>query len=176
MTCVSAPRGGIPHCLKARCCLRSGHACGLYRIPKCVMRTQAVYLNSISYFRAIAIIAIVAGHCFDAAGIEFDSFLSRLMSTIVTGSSSLFVFVSGFLFHHIFCQKFAYRPFIRSKFHKILVPYLLLGIVPIIGFVVLHKEGSDGHGGFFPPSGPGFISEHVAPTAPYYWARRFLKA
>jgi len=58
-------------------------------------------IKSIEYFRAIAIILIVAGHLL-LAGIESSYLFELAIQNIIFGGTTLFVFISGFLFHHVF--------------------------------------------------------------------------
>jgi peptidoglycan/LPS O-acetylase OafA/YrhL len=53
-------------------------------------------LNYFDYFRAIAIIIIVAGHSFSLWVI--DTLPEKVLANIITGGTSLFVFISGFFF------------------------------------------------------------------------------
>lgn len=104
------------------------------------------YLNSINYFRGIAIVLIVAGHCYAIAGWQIDTFGERVIANLITGGTALFVFISGFLFHHIFAQKFSYRAFITRKVKDVLVPYLMLSI-PYVVYVVFYR-GYGYHSGY----------------------------
>ncbi|MCR4662599.1 MAG: hypothetical protein K5622_01765, partial [Endomicrobiaceae bacterium] len=51
----------------------------------------------IHIFRAIAIIIIVAGHCFDCPQAILDS----LVNVFIKGGTALFVFIAGFLFQYL---------------------------------------------------------------------------
>ncbi len=96
------------------------------------------YLNSINYFRGIAILLIVAGHCYAIAGWDIDSFGERVCANLITGSTALFVFISGFLFHHLFAPRFDYRTFVGKKLNDVLLPYLVLS-TPYILYVVFSR-------------------------------------
>jgi peptidoglycan/LPS O-acetylase OafA/YrhL len=61
-----------------------------------------MHLNSFNHFRAIAITFIVAGHCFGLTGMAITSMMEKTIANLLLGGTSLFVFISGFLFHHIF--------------------------------------------------------------------------
>jgi len=52
--------------------------------------------------------------------------------------TALFVFISGFLFHHIFYSRFNYRAFISRKIKDVLVPYLVLS-TPYVIYIVFFK-------------------------------------
>ena len=91
-----------------------------------------MYINSINYFRAIAIIFIVFGHCLLVADFSYSSYLGNSIFNFTLGGTSLFVFISGFLFHHIFYKNFHYESFIIKKIKYVLFPYLILSTIPIV--------------------------------------------
>lgn len=130
-----------------------------------------MYLNSLNHFRAISIVIIVAGHCYGISSLEFNSLFEQIINNLITGGTSLFVFISGFLFHHIFYKKYQYRKFIYAKFKNIIIPYTLLSIVPIFLCVFFKKEI---FGDYFLPGGNGAIHEYLIPALKYYWTGRFL--
>ena len=90
-----------------------------------------MYLNSLNYFRGISIILIVFGHCLGLADFSYDSVLGNTIHNLTLGGTSFFVFISGFLFHHIFYAKFQYRLFLIKKTKYVLLPYLILSTLPI---------------------------------------------
>lgn len=130
-----------------------------------------MHINSLNHFRAVAIIFIVAGHCYGLASLEFNTLLEKTVRNLITGGTSFFVFISGFLFHHVFYKKFKYRTFIYSKFKNILIPYFILGIVPVTLYV-LSKDNS--YGGFFIQEGRGVLYEYLIPSIKFYWTGGFL--
>lgn len=132
-----------------------------------------MYLNSFNHFRAVAILFIVAGHCYAVAGLQFDTFAEQVVKNIINGGTALFVFISGFLFYHIFYKKFNYKKFITSKSKSVLSPYILLGLLPIGMFVVIQSQMANG---FYLPQGSGVINEYIVPTIKYYWTGGFLDA
>ena len=70
--------------------------------------------------------------------------LDNFRETIVGGSSSLFVFISGFLFFHIFWKRgFSYHTFMKGKVLKVFLPWLLITII----FTAYRL--ARGHGSFF---------------------------
>jgi len=90
-----------------------------------------MYINSINYFRGIAIIFIVFGHCFGVADFIYTSIAGKTILNLTRGGTSFFVFISGFLFHHIFYEKFKFKPFLTKKIKFVLLPYLILATIPI---------------------------------------------
>ncbi len=89
-------------------------------------------LNYFDYFRAIAILLIVASHSYDAWHI--DTIPEKIIANLISGGTGLFVFISGFFFHHIFLPKFRYREFLIKKTKNVLLPYIILSS---IGFLVI---------------------------------------
>lgn len=130
-------------------------------------------INSFHHFRAIAIIIIIAGHSFGVTGLEVNSLSGSLVKNLIQGGTALFVFISGFLFHHIFYPKYNYGDFLEKKIKNVLVPYLLLGFAPVVMAVLMNKGWFDG---YFLPTGPGFFLEFVVPMVKYYSAGTFLTA
>lgn len=97
-----------------------------------------MYLNFLNYFRGFAIFLIVMGHSFyitnffNLTSPVNNPFFRKLFFTMTTGGTSLFVFISGFLFHHIFYSRgFNFKKFMKNKFKNVFLPYLII-ITPII--------------------------------------------
>jgi len=132
-----------------------------------------MFLNSINHFRAIAIVFIVTGHCFRLTNITFDSPTENIIRTLVDGGTTLFVFISGFLFHYVFYEKYQYRSFIIKKIKNVFVPYLILSALPIINDIINKKPY---FGGYFLPSDTGFLYEYLVPTLKYYVTGRHFTA
>lgn len=135
-----------------------------------------MFLNAFNHFRAIAIIFVVAGHSYGLAGLgfyAFDTLLERMAGYLITGATSLFVFISGFLFYRVYYPKYRFSAFIRIKLKKIVAPYLILGAIPVA--IYTHLQ-SDQLGGLFLPDGPGLFNEYVVPALKYYWTGSFLTA
>jgi len=130
-----------------------------------------MYLNSFNYFRALAIIFIVAGHSVSAADVQYNSVFSLTMGNIIAGGTTLFVFISGFLFHHIFYKKYVYQKFLVNKFRNVLIPYLILSFAPILLHVIAQ---SDNFGEYFLPAGESFFSIYITPYFQYLWTGRML--
>jgi surface polysaccharide O-acyltransferase-like enzyme len=95
-----------------------------------------MFLNSFNHFRAIAIILIVAGHSY--VEIPFNTVFNNFLQNLITGGTTLFVFISGFLFHHIFYKNFEYKNFIYKKFQNVYIPYFIMGLIPL--FNIIHVD------------------------------------
>ena len=90
------------------------------------------FINSINYFRGIAIILIVLGHSYDLARWEISSNFGSFIYSLSLNGTVYFVFISGFLYNHIFYQRFNYQKFMLKKAQYVLLPYLLFSIIPIL--------------------------------------------
>ncbi|MBE0439894.1 MAG: acyltransferase [Gammaproteobacteria bacterium] len=91
-------------------------------------------LVSFDYLRGIAIVFIVAGHSY--GGWVIDSFSEKVIVNIVSGGTTLFVFISGFFFHHIFYKDFELKDFMIKKAKNVLAPYLILSSLGFAYFAV----------------------------------------
>ncbi|PLX36457.1 MAG: acyltransferase [Hyphomicrobiales bacterium] len=131
-----------------------------------------MYLNSIKNFRALAIILIVAVHSFSFASIPFKTFPSQFLGNLISGGTTLFVFISGLLFFHVFYKRYTFRSFMAGKVRNVVIPYTILSIIPI--WMVMNQAKIPWP--FFEPTGPGFIEETLVPALKYYVTGRFATA
>lgn len=104
-----------------------------------------MFIPSIHYFRGIAIVTIVIGHCYQIANfpqrftINFDTnainillgLTEKTIGNLISGGTSLFVFISGFLFYHVFYKRFQYARFMHKKAFNVFMPYIILSL-PIL--------------------------------------------
>ena len=132
-----------------------------------------MYLRSFDHFRALAICLIVAGHSFNLAGIKADGIVEQTLVNPITGGTTLFVFISVFLFQHIFVSNFTYLAFLRNQIQFVLLPYLCLGFLPIIVNVLMFKQS---WGGYFVPTDPSFYASYLVPFGKYLISGRFFPA
>ncbi|MEP0942289.1 MAG: acyltransferase [Rhizobiaceae bacterium] len=93
-------------------------------------------LDSIVYYRAISILMIAAGHCLNIAHLFPRTYGEQLFSNFIVGATSLFVFVSGYLFHHVFYPRYRFTHFIKGRLLRVAVPYLVLAIPSVF---VIHQ-------------------------------------
>lgn len=94
-------------------------------------------LVTFDYFRGLAILIIVAGHSYGPWVI--DSFGERVIANLITGGSSLFVFISGFFFYYIFYERFSYKQFMSNKLKYVFIPYLILTVLGM-GYYFFSRE------------------------------------
>ncbi|MEN8764994.1 MAG: acyltransferase family protein [Wenyingzhuangia sp.] len=102
-----------------------------------------MYLHSINYFRAIAIIFVISSHVFYLVDYDNSSFLPLFLYNTIVGSSTPFVFISGFLFHHVFYKKHNFKVFFVNKVKYVLFPYLIMSLAAILfSCYRMYGEGS----------------------------------
>ena len=88
------------------------------------------HLIFIDGFRAIAIVGVVVGHCFNLA---FGSSTGQTSAVdpvlnILSGNTALFVFISGLLFHHVFYQRWEFGKFMMGKLRNVFIPYAVCSL------------------------------------------------
>ena len=84
---------------------------------------------SFDCFRGIAILFIVTGHSFGPWYI--DHFGEKVLANLIAGGTTLFVFISGFFFHHIFYESFNLKEFLVKKAKNVFIPYLILTLIGV---------------------------------------------
>ncbi|WP_144206653.1 acyltransferase family protein [Shewanella donghaensis] len=90
------------------------------------------FLNSINHFRGIAIIFIVMAHCYRPAGWEVETLADKAWFNLMMNGTVFFVFISGFLFHHVFYHRWDYQKYMKNKTKFVFLPYLILSLPWII--------------------------------------------
>lgn len=103
------------------------------------------FLNSINYFRGIAIIIIVAAHSYGIANwnvYKDPNVFEKFFYSLNLNGSVFFIFISGFLYNHIFFPRFNYKNFMLKKTRYVLIPYLVCSIVPILYAVFVDSKGT----------------------------------
>ena len=126
--------------------------------PAAATKTRArAKVDYIDYFRGVSILLIIAGHAFDLgwtrSGNEhsLDSVRTlNVLSALLTGGTFFFVFISGFLYRHVFYERMAYGDFLRKKAVQVGVPYLILGTAITLfhiqfsgAHVTIYKHGAE---------------------------------
>jgi hypothetical protein len=103
-----------------------------------------MFLQSISNFRALSILLIVMGHMY-FYGFMSESSISQFIKNLITGGTIFFVFISGYMFHHVFIRKFNYVRFVFKKICNIFLPYLFLGFIAIFLLYITNSGYFDSH-------------------------------
>lgn len=75
---------------------------------------------------------IVVGHCYWPW--EQDTPYELTLGNLITGGTAMFVFISGFFFHHVFYPRYHYRKFLIKKAKAVFIPYLTLSV---LGFLII---------------------------------------
>ncbi|WP_294094675.1 acyltransferase [uncultured Cetobacterium sp.] len=103
-----------------------------------------MFLSFINYFRGFAILLIVIGHLFGTVKVfnydnpYMNTIFTKSIFSLVSGGTSLFVFISGFLFHHVFYSRgFNFKKFLINKLKNVLCPYLIL-MTPVVVYQLLY--------------------------------------
>ncbi len=87
------------------------------------------------YFRAFAIILIVAGHCINTYG--SGVLVNGYIKTLFTGGTALFVFISGFLFSYLYNERFNFNLYLEKKLKFIFLPYFVLTTVTFVYYYLI---------------------------------------
>ncbi len=86
------------------------------------------FLNYINVFRGLAILLIIAGHTMQFG--ESSSLLNKINCEMICGGTTLFIFISGFLFQHL-SGKFEYKNYLSKKWTNVVLPYFITSIIGI---------------------------------------------
>ncbi|WP_175384102.1 acyltransferase family protein [Marinomonas spartinae] len=90
--------------------------------------SKVARVTEFDYLRGIAIILIVLGHSITNSNHGFPVWLEN----ILRGGTGVFVFISGFFFHHVFSQSFNFQKFMGKKCRNVLVPFLVVSAFAIV--------------------------------------------
>lgn len=100
-----------------------------------------MYLNYINYFRGFAILMIAMGHSFI---FKRENIFEKGIYSIVINGTGLFVFISGFLFYHIFYSRgFNYKKFMINKLKNVLLPYTIISFPMLLRDIYKHDIQSE---------------------------------
>ena len=78
------------------------------------------------------------GHCFNIGISHFynnQTLFARFLRNLIPGGTTFFVFISGYLFHHIYYKNFNYSDFFIKKLKYVFVPFLLISSTDIIYYL-----------------------------------------
>lgn len=101
------------------------------------------YLHDINTFRGIAIIFIVVSHCITVGRWSITTPVDRVLEVLLRNGTVFFVFISGFLFHHIYGGNFRFGKFFATRVKNVLLPFSVLSLVPII--LIIWSGDRQGH-------------------------------
>ena len=124
-----------------------------------------MFLNSINIYRALAIVLIVAPHIFYVSDIDLDSIAGQTVYNFFTGSTINFVFISGFLFYHVFYKKDRIHIFFGKKLKRLLLPYTIFSLLPIVLNLIVHPDYWDS---YLNLGNAGIFNDYIIPFFAYY--------
>lgn len=84
------------------------------------------HLHYAENLRAAAIVLVIASHCYGLAwsGTAERWFDHDPVLGFISGATAIFVFISGFFFHHVLRGRFDHAAFVTKKAQKLLPAYL----------------------------------------------------
>jgi len=126
-----------------------------------------MFLNSINIYRALAIVLIVAPHIFYVSDVNTTDFPAQVAYNFFTGSTANFIFISGFLFYHVFYKKNRINIFFGSKLKRLLLPYTFFSILPIILKIKAHP---DYWNNYLNLENDGILNEYIIPFFAFYFS------
>lgn len=102
-----------------------------------------MYLRYVHSFRAAAIVIIVAGHAVVTLTWPEPSPSRDLLLDLLDSGTVLFVFVAGFLFHHL-AGRYQYRDYLQKKLLNVIIPYVLVSL-PAVLYTVRFTDATTRH-------------------------------
>jgi peptidoglycan/LPS O-acetylase OafA/YrhL len=84
-------------------------------------------LFALHAFRVVAMLFVVAQHAMWAGVWPAGSTARVVLADLLDNSSVLFVFLTGYLFHHVAARR-SYREFLARRLTRVLVPYLVIAL------------------------------------------------
>jgi peptidoglycan/LPS O-acetylase OafA/YrhL len=91
-----------------------------------------MFITSFHYFRGIAILFIIAAHV-HVGNVEINN---PVFTNLLSGSTALFVFISGYLFQHLKKGEFNYPSYLSRKFKFVILPYLICSTPALINIAL----------------------------------------
>jgi len=85
------------------------------------------HLKEMDCLRGVGILLIIVGHSVYNSGEGFP----LLLENAVRGATGIFVFLSGFFYHHLFYERMAYKEFMVQKMKKIAVPFVVVSLLAL---------------------------------------------
>ena len=102
-----------------------------------------MYLRYVHSFRAVAIVIIVAGHALITLEWPPVSPTRDFLLDLLDNGTVLFVFVAGFLFHHL-SKRYQYRDYLQKKLFNVVIPYVLVSL-PAVLYTVRFTDPATRH-------------------------------
>jgi peptidoglycan/LPS O-acetylase OafA/YrhL len=86
--------------------------------------SESRFQGDIHRLRGVAILVIVATHCATIFTWNQHPFAHGLVQDLFDNSTLIFMFISGFLFHHN-SRNFHYSRYLRTKLRNVIAPYVI---------------------------------------------------
>ena len=99
------------------------------------MKDKSSFLTDIHRFRGLAIVFIVATHCYQFFSWKEHPFSEAIAKDVFDNSTVLFMFISGFLFQHL-TRAISYPNYLRRKAQNVLLPFIIV-LTPAIAYALL---------------------------------------
>lgn len=87
---------------------------------------RPVFSYPVHHMRGIALLPIVAGHCYNSLNWQADG-VGQHIGFIWVELNILFIFISGYLFQHL-SGRYRYGAYLGTKARTIVLPYLIISI------------------------------------------------
>ena len=105
--------------------------------------TKPAYLSYIHSFRGLAILSVVAGHCLTLFDWENAGTLGRALDIVLKNGTVYFVFIAGYLFHHL-SGGYRFVEYMKKKVKNVIVPYLIMSTPAVVVFTFLVRPAALG--------------------------------
>jgi surface polysaccharide O-acyltransferase-like enzyme len=102
------------------------------------MEEKKPFLDNIYFFRGIAIIFIVFGHCMSFGVTQFynnNSLFANLIKYFAPGGTYFFVFISGYLLYYLYGEQIKLRSLLYNKIKYVALPFILFASMDIFYFL-----------------------------------------
>lgn len=103
-------------------------------------QSKPEFLKYVHQLRGFAILLIVGIHCRTSFLWAENSLSEKFFEAVLDNATIIFVFISGFLFEHIFAHNFNFQSYLNKKLKFIITPYLLISIIPILDKLLFEPE------------------------------------
>jgi peptidoglycan/LPS O-acetylase OafA/YrhL len=97
---------------------------------------KPAFLAEVHRLRAVAIMMIVAAHCYQAFTWNSHPATDALFKDAFDNSSLIFIFVAGFLFQRTEAHRFRYLAYLLRKFRNVIAPFLI-ALTPAVAYALL---------------------------------------
>lgn len=98
-----------------------------------------MFQKDVHLFRGLAITFIVALHSLESFDWTDSPVTYDVFRALLSGSSALFFFISGYLFQHL-SSRFDYRRYLKRKAETVLAPYLIVSIPALVASLTIVRQ------------------------------------